>query len=175
MRPGVVVDTNVAVVANGGTEQAGPACVAACVRRLRRVREDETLLLDEPGAIFGEYRRNLQPVGQPRAGHRFFKWLAQNRNNEDRCRQVPVTPHGERGFAEFPDSEDLRDFDRDDRAFVAVAIASGMGPPVVNASDTDWWNHREALARHGVEIEFLCPELMPAGTPPGRRRSDRTG
>lgn len=172
MKPGVVVGTNIAVVANGGAEQAGPACVSTCVRCLRRVQEDETLLLEGLGLVFGEYRRNLQPVGQPRAGHRFFKWLSQNRNNEDRCRQVSVTPQEERGLAEFPDSEDLRDFDRDARVFVAVAIAGGGGPPVVNASDTDWWNHRKALARHGVEIEFLCPELMPEVTPPARPRPD---
>lgn len=170
MKPGVVVGTNIAVVANGGAEQAGPECVAACVRRRRQVPESETPLLDRLGLLFREYRRNLQPVGQPRAGHRFFEWLSQNRNNETRCRQVSVTRHNERGFAEFPDSEDLRDFDRDDRAFVAVAMASGVRPPVVNASDTDWWNHREALARHGVEIEFLCPELMPEATPPARPR-----
>lgn len=172
MRPGVVVDTNVAVVANGGAEQAGPACVSACVRRLRRVQEEETLLLDGFGLIFKEYRRNLQPDGQPRAGHQFFKWLSKNRNNEDVCRQVAVTSHDERAFTEFPDSEDLRDFDHDDRAFVAVAIASGVGPPVVNASDTDWWNHRDALARHGVRIEFLCPELMPDIAPFRHRRPD---
>lgn len=175
MKPGVVVGTNIAVVANGGAEQAGPAGVAVCVRRRRQVPESETPLLDRLGLIFREYRRNLHPVGQPRAGHRFFEWLSQNRNNEDRCRQVSVTRHNERGFAEFPDSEDLRDFDRDDRVFVAVAIATGTVPPVVNASDTDWWNHREALARHGVEIEFLCPELMPKATAPGRRRPGRTG
>ena len=164
MRPGVVVDTNVAVVANKEAEQAGPSCVSACVERLRRVQESETLLLDTSGLIFGEYIRRLQPTGQPRAGHRFFKWLSKNRYNEDRCRHIPIRAHGERAFVEFPDSEDLRSFDYDDRAFVAVAIASGTEPPIVNASDSDWWEHGDALARQGVTIEFLCPELKPKTT-----------
>ena len=53
------------------------------------------------------------------------------------------------------------EFDRDDRKFVAVALASGTSPPIVNASDRDWWEHREVLQVHGIEILFLCPELMP--------------
>lgn len=175
MRRPVVMDTNVAVVANGEASQAGPDCVTACISRIKSIQKEETILVDDSGFVLQEYRRRLRPRGEPGIGHQFFLWLADHLGDETRCRQVQVTPHGERGFAEFPDSEDLRDFDRDDRAFVAVAIASGVGPPVVNASDTDWWNHREALARHGVEIEFLCPELMPERTPPGRRRPGRTG
>lgn len=27
-------------------------------------------------------------------------------------------------------------------------------------SDPDWWHHRQTLQEHGVEIVFLCPELM---------------
>ena len=76
-------------------------------------------------------------------------------------RQVTITPHEQRGFEEFPDDPELARFDRDDRKFVAVALASGTSPPIVNASDRDWWEHREALQVHGIEILFLCPELMP--------------
>lgn len=63
---------------------------------------------------------------------------------------------------DFPDDEMLAGFDRDDRKFVAVAIASGESPPILNASDTDWHDHRQALSRHGVAVEFVCPELMNA-------------
>ncbi|HSU82609.1 MAG TPA: hypothetical protein VLR69_09330, partial [Thermoanaerobaculia bacterium] len=55
---------------------------------------------------------------------------------------------------------DLAAFDPSDRKFVAVAVASGEQPEILNASDTDWWHHREALSRHGVEVRFLCPQLM---------------
>lgn len=170
MRRQVVMDTNVAVVANGEASQAGPDCVAACIGRIRTIQKEETILVDDSGIILREYRRRLRPRGEPDIGHQFFLWLTDHLGDDTRCRQVPITPDSVRGFAEFPGSWDLRDFDRDDRVFVAVAIASGVGPPVVNASDTDWWNHREALARHGVRIEFLCPELMPEVAPPRRRR-----
>ena len=175
MRRPVVMDTNVAVVANGEASQARPDCVTACVSRIKSIQKEESILVDDFGIILREYRRRLRPRGEPGIGHQFFLWLTDHLGDETRCRQVQVTPNGERGFEEFPDSEDLRDFDRDDRVFVAVAIASGVRPPVVNASDTDWWDHREALARHGVEIEFLCPELMPEAASPARPQPDRTG
>lgn len=54
----------------------------------------------------------------------------------------------------------LENFDLTDRKFVAVALASGVDPPINNASDTDWWEFRDALARHRVTINFLCQELM---------------
>lgn len=162
MRAPVVVDTNVAVVASGGTPHAGPGCVRACARRLRAIQRDGTVLLDESGLILLEYRRNLQSSEALRVGQRFFRWIAMNLGNPDICRRVPITPHADRGFAEFPDDEELGGFDDDDRKFVAVAIAGGDRPPIINASDTDWHHYREPLARHRVQVEFVCPELMPA-------------
>jgi len=113
------------------------------------------------GRSLREYRRQCHPDGRAGAGDAFFKWMLTNRGNETRARLVPihVTADGA-DFAEFPRDTALTAFDRDDRKFVAVALASSDSPPIVNATDTDWWLFREALARHGVTIEFLCPDLM---------------
>ena len=154
------MDTNVAVVANGKTEQAGPRCIRECISRLRHIRDECRLLLDDRNRIIDEYRNNLNPSGQPGLGDAFFLWLWQNQANQEYCRNIVVTPHEDRGFEEFPNDPDLSAFDQDDRKFVAVALASGTGPKVLNASDTDWWHHRQTLQEHGVEIVFLCPELM---------------
>lgn len=157
----VVMDTNVAVVANGKTEQAGPKCVSTCIDTLRQIQAGRLLLLlDNGNEIIQEYQGNLHPSGKPGSGDAFFKWLWRNQFNDEYCRQISVTPHDERGFEEFPDDPDLASFDRDDRKFVAVALASKSDPRVLNASDTDWRDYREPLRRHGVEVEFLCPELM---------------
>lgn len=51
-----------------------------------------------------------------------------------------------------------------DRQFVAVAIASPDRPTVLNAVDSDWWNHRGALERYGVVVDFLCPEQFSTKT-----------
>lgn len=162
MRPAVVMDTNVAIVANGRTSQAGDQCVGNCINALIEIREQRRVLLDDRGLILEEYRRNLSPSGQPGPGDAFFKWLWDNQGHLDHCRQIPVTPAKDdrRGFQEFPDDPDLASFDRSDRKFVAVAIASGERPSLLNATDTDWWNHRKALRRYEVTIRFLCPELM---------------
>ena len=41
----VVMDTNVAVVANGAAEQAGPDCVDACIEALAYVRKARRVVL----------------------------------------------------------------------------------------------------------------------------------
>ena len=158
----IIVDTNVAVVANGMTEQAGQTCMYACIGKLRQIIEGEhVLLLDSTYLIVEEYRNNLSLSGQPGFGDFFMLWVWESQANRRLCRIVPVTPHDARGFEEFPDDPDLASFDMDDRKFVAVALASGGSPQVLNASDTDWWHHREPLHRHGVDVVFLCPDLMP--------------
>ena len=117
-------------------------------------------MLDSDGLILDEYQKILNFSGHPGAGDSFFKWLFFNQANPEHCRKVAITPHTDRGFEEFPDDPVLANFDRDDRKFVAVALAIKTTPPILNASDTDWWNHLNALKRHGIEVSFLCPELM---------------
>ena len=161
----VVMDTNVAVVANGAAEQAGPDCVDACIEALAYVRKARRVVLDDQRHILDEYRRNLSPSGQPGVGDAFFKWLWENQANERHCVTVAVTPDPVRRYREFPEDPKLANFDPDDRKFVAVARTAGTDPPILNASDTDWWHHREALQSCGIRVEFLCPELMPIPLP----------
>jgi hypothetical protein len=47
VRTAVVMDTNVAVVANGRTPQAGNQCVETCVTTLIEMRDRLRVLLDE--------------------------------------------------------------------------------------------------------------------------------
>lgn len=158
----VVFDTNVPVVANGLAQQASYACVEACIERLARSRSEDVVLVDADGLILAEYQRYLAHRGQPGTGDAFFKWLWDNQGNEAHCRRVEITSiHPDpRGFQEFPQDGRLAAFDPSDRKFVAVALAAGTGPPIVNATDTDWWAARDVLSEHGVNIEFVCPTLM---------------
>jgi len=162
--PDVVVDTNVPVVANGQTEQAGAQCIEACIERLLQIRSEDVIIIDEAGLIFDEYQHLLAHSGQPGAGDAFFKWVWDNQSNPDHCRRVAITPidPDPRQFEEFPDDPRLTTFDPSDRKFVAVSVAAGSDPVIVNASDTDWWNARDALRDNGIGVEFLCPELMNA-------------
>lgn len=151
------MDTNVIWVANGETEQAGAICVETCVDRMEEIVKTGRLLLDEGGCILEEYRK---PKGQRKVGHAFKIWVLTNQYNPERCTRVPIEPDDRRRFAEFPDDDELGGFDPKDRKFVAVAIASGESPPILNAADPGWWKHRHALKRHGVNVDFICPELM---------------
>ena len=164
----VVVDTNVAVVANGGTEQAGPDCVLACLRALKSVIDESLVALDDGWRIMNEYMRYISPSGQAGAGDMFMKWVWANQANPERCELVRITPRASNGedYEEFPDDPELAGFHRSDRKFAAVALASGYGPAVLNATDTDWWHYRRPLEKHGVLVEFLCPELMTRGIEP---------
>jgi len=155
-----VVDTNVPVVANGGTEQAGPMCIAACISALETIEQEGMIVLDDGGRILREYLCYLSPSGQPGVGNLFMKWTWQNQAVVECCKQVPITPTDpdETSFVEFPNDPDLEGFDPSDRKFVAVALASKCQPEVLNAVDSDWWHYRAPLERHGIRIRFLCPE-----------------
>ncbi len=156
----VVVDTNVPITANFKAGQADSECEAACIRALRQVQTERRTLLDDKWLIIEEYRKHLSHSGQPGLGDAFFKWLWENQANPRHCRYVSITRHADREFADFPDDLRLEPFDRSDRKFVAVALASGTGPELLNATDTDWWHDRQALVENGINVVFLCPELM---------------
>lgn len=147
-----VVDTNVAVVANGGHPEASPDCVRRCIRQLGDVRRGGRVAIDDGWRILGEYRRNLSESGQPGVGDRFLKWLLQNHANRQRCAKVILTPVDEAAqeYAEFPSSPALAGFDPSDRKFVAVANAHPAKPPILQAVDSKWRAFEGHLAAMGV-------------------------
>lgn len=157
---GFIVDTNVAMVASRLAPQADERCVGACIGRLAALKGEGGLLVDDLGLILREYSRNLGHSGQPGAGHAFAKWAHDHQAIPAMVRRVPINAirgGGNRGFQEFPEVPGLSGFDRSDQKFVAVALASGENPPILNAVDSDWWDYRDALAGAGVNVEFLCP------------------
>ena len=157
----VVVDTNVAKVANGREEspQASPNCVNTCITKLEGIiRGEETLVLDNRWIILGEYLRNLRSSGEPGAGDSFLRWILMNK--DDRCDLIHITPvaSSENEFEEFPDDPALDGLDPDDRKFVAVAVAHPERPPILQAVDSQWWAFRDALRENGVTVAFICED-----------------
>lgn len=67
------------------------------------------------------------------------------------------------GLLNSPVAEALRDFDRSDRKFVAVANAAAPKRPILEAVDFKWWGWREALAAEGIEVIFLDEAAAAAG------------
>jgi hypothetical protein len=154
-----VVDTNVTVVANRRSPQAGPQCVLACVDALEGIKQYGKIVLDDQSRILDEYRKNLSFSGQPGFGDVFFKWVWQNQGNVERCERVEIHPRksDEEDYLEFPSASSLHGFHSDDKKFVAVALGSRNNPDLLNAVDQDWWDYRAALKQCGVRVKFLCP------------------
>ena len=154
-----LIDTNVAVAANKKSA-AGPACQEAAALRLLQLQQHEILVLDDAFLILNEYDRNLHSAGQPGAGDAFYLWALRNRHNSRHCEQVTLALDENGSFAAFPTAPELTAFDPSDRKFVAAALTHEANPPIVNATDTDWHQHHEALRVNGIRIEFLCLDEM---------------
>ncbi len=157
----VIVDTNVALVASGQSEQASEDCVAVCAEKLGQINNGEVkLVLDNQRRIIDEYRGHLNPDGQPSIGDVFLKWVEMNWANPARCDLVSITPvdGSENEFEEFPDDPALDSFDPDDRKFIAVACAHLERPPILQAVDSQWLDFRNAFRRNGVTVEFICED-----------------
>lgn len=155
----VIVDTNVAVVANGQSPQASPNCVDTCINQLERIiRGEEKLILDNRWIILSEYMRNLRSSGEPGAGDRFLLWLL--RNKDTQCDLVSITPidNSENDFEEFPSDPELDGFDPADRKFIAVACAHSARPPILQAVDSEWLNFHDVFRQNGVTVKFICED-----------------
>lgn len=159
LRIHAVVDTNVTIVANHKNEEP-LSCAAACADVLHEITRTGLLVIDEGGLIFSEYKTYLSFAGQPGAGHYFFKWLSDNRYRPDRVAQISLVGDLARPgeFEAFPTDPKLAGFDHSDRKFVAVALTHPERPPVLNATDSDWWDYKDALKRHEVTVRFVCGE-----------------
>jgi hypothetical protein len=145
-----VVDTNVAVTANGANSAASPACAAASARALQGVTVGGRVFIDTGGRIVAEYRSNLSASGQPGVGDLFFKWLLTHEWGEEKVVRVDITSQNrdDDDFAELPKPPRGVSYDRSDRKFLAVAAAHPDRPPILQSFDTKWWGWRDALSTH---------------------------
>lgn len=155
-----VVDTNVILVANEQQPEVGKECVLACVEALLGLQGNGKIALDDADRIFNEYLHKTKPWSSQKTGDAFVKWLHDNRFNDARCDRVKLTPRpaDDQDFEEFPRAAELSTFERADRVFVATALAHPDKPPILEACDTDYVEHRDALESAGLRIDFLCPD-----------------
>lgn len=151
-----VVDTNVAVAANGKCDHANMACQLACIDFLQSVTTtiSHKIVVDNLGLIFEEYKKRFSFKGQPGVGDSFFKFLYDHMYSGRKVELAQVTPIDDmaRGFKELP----INDFDASDRKFLATAVSAGA--QIANAVDTDWNCKHELVASVGVRVRQLCPD-----------------
>lgn len=116
------------------------------------------LVIDDSFLILKEYLNKTTPKTGNRPGDAFVKWALQNHANTNRVDCVALQQHPTRLFEAFPDESELDKFDPPDRKFVAVAAAHPECPPILQAADSKWLLWQAALNRHGVTVDFLCPD-----------------
>jgi hypothetical protein len=152
-----VVDTNVCIVSNHRLGE-NLQCVGKCAKELNEIVAKGVLVIDANGGVLKEYKKYLSYSGEPGIGDLLFKWLVDNRYNEDRVHQITLKPHPARegDFAEFPDDPALDGFDRDDRIFVALALSHPQRPAILTAVDSDYWHYEEPLTGCGVSVTHVC-------------------
>lgn len=154
-----VVDTNVALTANGANPDAGAACAAKSAAALQSIRDAGHVFIDDRRRILGEYSHKLRTKGQLGPGDLFYRWLLTNEANPGKITHVAITPRpdDESDFEELPAPPPGVKYDPSDRKFLAVSAAHPEHPPILQSFDSKWWGWREALAKVGIAVHFLCP------------------
>ena len=154
----VIIDTNVILVANEKHPDVSPGCIAKCALRLQEIMEKGRIAIDDKHLIMREYLHKTSPETGKKSGDAFLKWVLRNTSNSERCDQVPLQVHPERGFDSFPDDRRLEHFDDADRKFVAVAAAHPHHPDILQAADSKWWDWALVLQEHGLRVDFICED-----------------
>lgn len=153
----VVVDTNVAIAANGRNTHASLACQFVCAEFLQGLvspMKRTQIVLDMQGLIFDEYSGHLSYKGEPGVGDIFFKYLHDHMYLGKKIRLVHITQIDDeaRSFNELPPNT----VDKSDRKFLAAAVTADA--KIVNAVDTDWHEQIAFVAGLGVNVQQLCPD-----------------
>lgn len=152
-----VIDTNVMVAADDSEPPTSAthlslACRQNAVTWLRSFLQfRHRLVIDLDHKILSEYRRNVQSGGNFRS---YFLRDTLQLALVDWVRIVFDT----NGHAQLPEELVTVVHDYEDRKFVAVALAHGHRPPIVNAADTDWLSCEHMLQRYNIECIHICEQ-----------------
>lgn len=149
-----LVDTNVLIVGSAAVEpkftdvSVDAESVEAVFNWLTAFRDDATrkLVLDSDWMIFAEYNHKLngQHFGLQVVHHKLAA-----------CLRTEPVEYDEYGFGVVPAT--LAAVDNSDKKFVAAALNDPENIHIVNATDSDWRQHRSALEPHKVVVVELLP------------------
>lgn len=150
-----VIDTNVLVTGSASRVQASHVPAAERLRVFEwlaafRVDTDRLAVLDGEFRIWREYRDNLDAQD-------FGLLVMTEKLQTARFHNVE---YDDDGHARLPASLEAHVSDRNDRKFVAVALADGGSCTIVNATDADWLDAEPALAAVGIRVEQLLDEWL---------------
>lgn len=147
-----VVDTNVPIVANGDNARVCFECRFKTIEFLEILMNSGRLIVDLNGQVEEEYWNNLN-TGYPGVGNRFIQHFLTAR--ADKVDRIDLQKSGE-DYDTLAFTGALKNFDKSDRKFAALSVATGR--PVYVSVDTDWAISKADLEAAGVTIRFLCGE-----------------
>ncbi len=148
-----VIDTNVAISANGKGTHASQSCQLKCIEFLSTCKQIH-ISIDQSGLMMEEYAKHLSYAGQPGVGDIFFKYLHDHQHCGQKVHRVAIKKSNDmnKGFDELP----VNSLDPSDRKFLATSVVAKA--TIVNATDSDWKENSELLEALQVELKQLCPE-----------------
>ena len=163
-----VVDTNVPYVANYAVDSDDKpsdlpnSCVLKCVEKIEYLMHNkDSIVIDNNYEILTEYRKKLSSGNPSGLGAEFYKWISSIVwTLPDANRVVIAKIENEKYYKEFPHHADLKNFDRSDRKFIAVANKHPENPEILQATDSKWWGARVALCEVGIKVRFLCEDYI---------------
>ncbi len=153
----IVVDTNVWITAGKLASEVETIeeaeCIEACIDWTKEFLSGEVrVLVDTDGKVFDEYWTYVSMGHFP--GSSLFELY---NNLWERFEPVKIE-FDESGYAVLPDPVSF--CDRNDRKFIALALACIPYAPIYNAEDTDWAKERGQLEQNGLTINELCPAYI---------------
>lgn len=158
MQP-LVVDANVWIMASFFndferlTTLAALECAERCMDWLDQFVNHSTdqLVVDHDYRMLSQYRNNL------REGSTSTRLLNQMMQTDNGQRIVYVSvAFDDNDYPIVPRGVIESGFDNDDYIFVAVVLAHGEYPPIINAADSDWQQAHAILTKYGIHVHELC-------------------
>ncbi len=155
-----VVDTNVPLIAQGGSHMS-ISCEEACALFIELfLRGRQVLVIDDNYELIGEYMDQISTSGPVNFANRFLKWLFENQSNPHRVKQVKINLYGGGSYEEIPENLTELNIDPSDFKFIAVAISNQGKASIAEASDSKWIGWEKALNDLGVRVVFLCKQEL---------------
>lgn len=150
---GVVIDTNVLLVANEQHKAVTPECITACISLLNGLTERQDtrqIVIDDSFLILSEYLNKTKPNQPKGVGDVFLKWLlrVQGDNNIVCAVTCNDTCH----------SEVIKQVDIADQKFIHAAYAYSEHVSIVQATDCKWLNWSQELTKEcsNIVVEYIC-------------------
>jgi len=156
-----IIDTNVFVAANGGTDQLSEDDINRCKSFVALLFSKTIISIDAKSEIFSEYFRYMNRSGQPGIGDAYVKYLWDRQCDKTVCELVDISKNKNGVYKQLKGKEDLICFDPNDLKFIAVYLGSKFNTTICNASDRDWEENKSLLAKYNINVLEVLQEPTP--------------